>query len=199
MQLFAPNDCFGAEAGLNRNSRDRTTDQNIGHRQHSISYCLMAIAAQRGAGDSGVVVRSSGMKLIAKCPRPRLAVPVQAPDLLLDILFDFSSRCWRKVRRRKNAFDDNSEGPALLSRLSSTQAVGRETPRTAACLAVVSHPAAINASRISASFEACLAFARRFFLVCRIEATSGDSHPSRRHLVIICQSFVRARPKRVPN
>jgi hypothetical protein len=52
-----------------------------------------------------------------------------------------------------------AEGPALLSELSNAQAVLRHTPRTAACLAVVSHPAAINASRISASFEACLAFA----------------------------------------
>jgi hypothetical protein len=50
-------------------------------------------------------------------------------------------------------------GPALLSKLSNAQAVLRDSPRTAACLAVVSHPAAINASRISASFEASLAFA----------------------------------------
>ena len=46
-----------------------------------------------------------------------------------------------------------------MSRLSTTQAVGRDTPRAAACLAVVSHPAAINAWRISASFEVCFAFA----------------------------------------
>ena len=51
------------------------------------------------------------------------------------------------------------EGPARLSRFSSTQAVGRGTPRAAACLAVVSYPTATNAARISASFEACLAFA----------------------------------------
>ena len=59
-------------------------------------------------------------------------------------------------------------GPARLSKLSNAQAVLRPTPRTAACLAVVSHPAAINASRISSSFEACLPFARRSFLVPRI-------------------------------
>jgi hypothetical protein len=52
-----------------------------------------------------------------------------------------------------------AEGPTLLSRLSNAQAVLRHTPRTAACLAVVSHPATINALRISASFEASLAFA----------------------------------------
>jgi hypothetical protein len=57
-------------------------------------------------------------------------------------------------------------GPALLSKLSNAQAVLRPTPRTAACLAVVSHPAAINASRNSPIFEACFAFARRFFLLC---------------------------------
>src|SRR5262249_4307823 len=51
------------------------------------------------------------------------------------------------------------EGPTLLSRFSTTQAVGRNSPRAAACLAVVSHPAATNASRISASFNACLALA----------------------------------------
>ena len=56
-------------------------------------------------------------------------------------------------------------GPALLSKLSNAQAVLRPTPRTAACLAVVSNPAAINAARISSSFEACFAFACRFFLV----------------------------------
>ena len=52
-----------------------------------------------------------------------------------------------------------AEGPALLSRLSTTQAVARHTPRTAACFAVVSYPAATKASRISASFAACRAFA----------------------------------------
>ena len=61
-----------------------------------------------------------------------------------------------------------AEGPALLSELSNAQAVLRPTPMTEACLAVVSHPAAIKASRISSSFEACLALARRFFLVPRI-------------------------------
>ena len=35
-----------------------------------------------------------------------------------------------------------AEGPALLSRLSNAQAVARDTPRTEACLAVVSLPAA---------------------------------------------------------
>src|SRR5262245_22408447 len=65
------------------------------------------------------------------------------------------------------------EGPTRLSRLSNTQAVGRGTPRAAACLAVVSHPAATNDSRISASFLACLAFAfdligRRIPLLCPI-------------------------------
>jgi hypothetical protein len=52
-----------------------------------------------------------------------------------------------------------AEGPALVSRLSNTQAVARHTPRTAACFAVVSYPAATKASRISASFAACRAFA----------------------------------------
>jgi len=56
-------------------------------------------------------------------------------------------------------------GPALVSRLSNTQAVARHSPRTSACLAAELYPAVINASRISASFEACL---WRFFLVCRI-------------------------------
>ena len=53
------------------------------------------------------------------------------------------------------------EGPALLSRLSNAQAVLRPTPRTLACLAVVLQPAVINALRISASFIACRAFARK--------------------------------------
>jgi len=53
------------------------------------------------------------------------------------------------------------EGPTLLSWLNNTQAVLRHTPSAAACLAAVSHPAAINASRISASFETCLAFASK--------------------------------------
>jgi len=91
-------------------------------------------------------------------------------------------------------------GPAVLSELSNAQAVLRDSPRMAPCLAAELYPAAINASRISASFEACLVFARRFFPVCRIEVPSGDSprsgahlrHPSRRRLVVICQSFVRA-------
>ena len=61
-----------------------------------------------------------------------------------------------------------AEGPILLSRLSTTHAVGRGTPRAAACLAVVSHPAVINALRISASFEACLAFALRLASLCPI-------------------------------
>src|SRR3974377_752502 len=52
-----------------------------------------------------------------------------------------------------------AEGPTLLSRLSTPQAVARHTPRTAACLAVVSYPAATKASRISASFKACRSFA----------------------------------------
>src|SRR3974390_2856300 len=52
-----------------------------------------------------------------------------------------------------------AEGPILLSRLSTTQAVARHTPRTAACFAVVSYPAATKASRISVSFAACRAFA----------------------------------------
>ena len=65
-----------------------------------------------------------------------------------------------------------AEGPTLLSRLNNTQAVLRHTPRTAACLAVVSYPAVTNASRISASLEACLAFARRFFLIPRIVAAN---------------------------
>ena len=60
------------------------------------------------------------------------------------------------------------EGPARLSRFSNAQAVGRDTPRAMDCLAAVSKPAATNASRISASFEACLAFARRFTLLCRM-------------------------------
>ena len=51
------------------------------------------------------------------------------------------------------------EGPALLSRLSSAHAVLRPTPRAKACWAVVRYPAAIKALRISASFEACFAFA----------------------------------------
>ena len=54
------------------------------------------------------------------------------------------------------------EGPVRLSRLSNAQAVGRDTPRAAACLAVVSYPAATNASRISASFEACRAFEAKY-------------------------------------
>ena len=56
-------------------------------------------------------------------------------------------------------------GPALLSELRNAQAVLRDSPRTVPCLAGELYPAAINASRISASFEASLAFSR---LVCRI-------------------------------
>ena len=44
-------------------------------------------------------------------------------------------------------------GPALLSELRIAQAVLRDSPRTAPCLAAELYPAAINASRISASFE----------------------------------------------
>jgi hypothetical protein len=52
-----------------------------------------------------------------------------------------------------------AKGPTLVSRFSTAQAVGRNSPRAAACFAVVSHPAATKAARISASFDACLAFA----------------------------------------
>ena len=61
-----------------------------------------------------------------------------------------------------------AEGPARLSLFSTAQVVLRPRPRTAACLAVVSHPAVIKAWRICASLAACLAFARRSFLVPRI-------------------------------
>jgi hypothetical protein len=72
-----------------------------------------------------------------------------------------------------------AEGPTLLSRLSNAQAVLRHTPRTAACLAVVSHPASINASRISASFEACLAFALRTACLCPILPPGSEKAQSR--------------------
>jgi len=52
-----------------------------------------------------------------------------------------------------------AEGPTRLSRLSKAQAVERLTPRTMACLAALSKPAATNAPRISAIFDACLRFA----------------------------------------
>ena len=61
-----------------------------------------------------------------------------------------------------------AEGPALLSLLSNAQVVLRHIPRTAACLAVVSQPAAIKALRISASLEVCLAFARLLLPFCRM-------------------------------
>src|SRR5262245_50811650 len=61
-----------------------------------------------------------------------------------------------------------ADGPARLSPLSTCQAVLRPTARTAACFAVVSNPPAIRAARISASFDACLAFARRILIPRRI-------------------------------
>ena len=70
-----------------------------------------------------------------------------------------------------------AEGPTLLSRLRTTQAVARHTPRTSACLAVVSHPALINASRISASLEACLVFALRIASLCPILPPSPVTQP----------------------
>jgi hypothetical protein len=57
------------------------------------------------------------------------------------------------------------EGPARLSRFNNAQAVGLETPRAMACLPAESNPAATNASRISASFDACLYFALRLDLI----------------------------------
>ena len=65
-----------------------------------------------------------------------------------------------------------AEGPARLSLFSTAQVLLRPRPRTADCLAVVSNPAATKAARISASFEACLAFARRLLLRCRIAHTA---------------------------
>jgi hypothetical protein len=56
-----------------------------------------------------------------------------------------------------------AEGPALLSRLSNAQAVLRPTPRAAACLAVVVHPADANASRIRTSFRVCLSLRQSYF------------------------------------
>ena len=53
----------------------------------------------------------------------------------------------------------SAEGPALSSRLSTNQAVARDSPSTAACLLVVSKPAEINARRTSASFLASRRFA----------------------------------------
>ena len=61
-----------------------------------------------------------------------------------------------------------AEGPARLSKLSNAHAVLRPTPRTAACLAVVSNPPSIKATRNSESFKANLAFAPRCSLYCRI-------------------------------
>jgi len=65
-----------------------------------------------------------------------------------------------------------AEGPARLSLFSTAQVLLRPRPRTADCLAVVSKPAATKAARISASFEACLAFARPLLLRCRIAHTA---------------------------
>jgi hypothetical protein len=65
-----------------------------------------------------------------------------------------------------------AEGPALLSRFNSAHVVPRHNPRTLACLAIVSHPADTKASRISATFETCLAFARR---LARLSRTAPPS------------------------
>jgi hypothetical protein len=70
-------------------------------------------------------------------------------------------------------------GPALLSRLSNAQAVLRDTPSTLACLAVVSKPPATKAARICASFEAYLAFARRFLMPCCI------GHPAHKFVSLL--------------
>ena len=59
------------------------------------------------------------------------------------------------------------EGPYLLSRLSSAQAVFRLVPSARACWAVVQYPAAISALRISVSLEVCLFFA------CNCKLASG--------------------------
>jgi len=72
-----------------------------------------------------------------------------------------------------------AEGPTLLSRLSNTHAVLRHTPRIAACLAVVSYPAVTNASRISVSFEACLAFALLIASLCPILPPGSEKAQSR--------------------
>ena len=69
--------------------------------------------------------------------------------------------CFRRIR-----------AAARLSLFSTAQVLLRPTPRTADCLGVVSNPAATKAARISASFEACLAFARRLLLRCRIAHTA---------------------------
>src|SRR6516164_9796148 len=81
-----------------------------------------------------------------------------------------------------------AEGPTLLSRLSTTQAVARHTPRTAACFAVVSYPAATNVSRISASFAACLSFAAI--------AASSFIHSSALHSTIACGRHCKLRNRR---
>ena len=68
-----------------------------------------------------------------------------------------------------------AEGPARLSKLSNAHPVLRPTPRTAACLAVVSNPPSIKATRNSASFNASLAFAPRCPLYCRIRELTPTS------------------------
>ena len=96
----------------------------------------------------------------------RLAMSIQAAALFLDISSNFRRATGGRFGDDRMRLMTIAVGPAILSKLSNAQAVLRPTPRTSACLAVVSHPAAINTWRISASFEACLAFAR-LFLVCR--------------------------------
>src|SRR5690348_16600850 len=69
--------------------------------------------------------------------------------------------------------------PVFSSRLRKAHAVLRPRPRTVACLAVVSKPAAIKAARICASFAACLAFGLRFLMSLRM------GHPAHRFVLLL--------------
>ena len=46
------------------------------------------------------------LKLMAKRPRRRCAMPIQTAGLLFDVLFDFSADFLGNLRRQKNSFDD---------------------------------------------------------------------------------------------
>ena len=107
-----------------------------------------------------------------KCLLPSLAMSIQAADLLLDVLLDFCRAAGGRVGDERMRLMTLAEGPARLSLFSTAQVLLRPRPRTADCLAVVSKPAATKAARISASFEACLAFARPLLLRCRIAHTA---------------------------
>ena len=99
-------------------------------------------------------------------------MPIQAAALLLDILLDFSSRDCRKVRRRKNAFDDIGGRTGSLVEVEQRPGGASTDPKDSGLLGDRIEPSPVNAPRISSSFEACFAFAWRFFLVPRISVFS---------------------------